>query len=373
MKILTVSNYFPNHAGGIEIVAKNLVENWRRQTSVHWAACVVDTWQDYQEGDIPLTAYNFTETRLGFPYPIPNLSSIKKIAEQVRWADIVHLHDCLYLSNLIAFLSAKFFSKPLITTQHIGIVPYQENYKVVLQWLAYQTFGRLVLNGSDKAIFINDKIRRWFTENIGLNQSQVLQNGVDHKIFYPAQSKTERSSIRKRIGYSEDDFIFLFVGRFTSKKGIDLILNIAHFFPDKKWLMIGSGDIPAMLNKGNNIKTLPYQSQIALRDFYIAANLFVLPSYGEGFPLSVQEALTCGLPAAVSQETASSLPDAPLIGLDIDSIPNIINSLDNTVSHPDILDELSRSSIEFAKQWDWDLVSSQYLKIFNKALQKIHK
>lgn len=368
MKILTISNYFPNHAGGIEIVAKNLVENWRGQHIVHWAACEVEAWQDRRKEDVPLTACNFTENRLGFPYPIPFPGSVIKIFNQVRWCDIVHLHDCLYLPNLIAFLFAKVFSKPLITTQHIGLVPYREKYKILLQTLAYKTLGKMVLKGSDEVICINEKIKKWFVETIGLRQTLVIHNGVDRRIFFPIQSKTEKSDIRKRMGYSEGDFILLFVGRFTQKKGIDIILEIARSRPDFKWLMVGSGDIPALKWGLNNLNVLPYQSQDKLREFYIAADLFVLPSQGEGFPLSVQEALMCGLPAAVSEETASSLPDAPLISLDIGSASNIIKALDNAAAQPDLLRILSGTSVDYSKKWDWHLISNDYLNCFKTVL-----
>lgn len=373
MKILTVSNYFPNHAGGIEIVAKNLVENWREQHSVRWAACEVEAWQSHQEDDIPLTACNFTETHLGFPYPIPFPSSVKKIIDQVLWCDIVHLHDCLYLSGLIAFLSAKVFSKPLVTTQHIGIVPYRERYKVLLQTTAYKTLGKMVLQGSDKVIFINEKTRKWFAETMGLRQTLVLHNGVDRKIFFPIKSKNEKSDIRKKMGYSENDFIFLFIGRFTQKKGVDTILEIARSRPNYKWLMVGSDNALASKWELKNVNVLPYQSQNKLRKFYIAADLFVLPSQGEGFPLSVQEALTCGLPVAVSEETASSLPDAPLLSLDIGATSNIINALENAAARSDLLNELSGVSVEYAKRWDWNLISKQYLENFDIAIQKTYR
>src|SRR5262245_21408299 len=97
MKILTLSNYFPNHPGGIEFVDLNLVSRWRKKHEVRWAACdVTSSPYDKSADNIPLPAHNFTEARLGFPYPIPSLNSIPTIVKQVKWSEIVHLHDCLY-------------------------------------------------------------------------------------------------------------------------------------------------------------------------------------------------------------------------------------------------------------------------------------
>lgn len=369
MNILTISNYFPIHAGGIEIVAKNLVERWRKEHHVRWAASETTLRQERHADDSSLVASNFTETYLGFPYPIPSLSSILKIIRHVHRCDIVHLHDCLYLSNIIAFLSAKALSKPVVVTQHISVVTYQEKYKNLLQIIAYKTIGRLVLEGSDEVVFINQKIRKRFQTTMKLSRTTVLENGVDHKIFLPSQSETEKLSIRKKLSYLENDIIFLFVGRFTQKKGVYIIREIAKSRPNYKWLMVGTGEVSVSNWGVENIKTFPYQPQDKLREFYVAADLFVLPSWGEGFPLSVQEAMTCGLPAAVSDETASSLPDAPLISLDIFSIPNIDKTLDDSLAQPNFLKELSTRSVNYAKRWDWNLISNQYLDEFRKFLQ----
>ena len=46
------------------------------------------------------------------------------------------------------------------------------------------------------------------------------------------------------------------------------------------------------------------------RSLYQAADLLVLPSVGEGFPLTVQEAMACGTPALLGEDTAAGCPEA---------------------------------------------------------------
>lgn len=371
MNILTISNYFPNHPGGVEIVAQNLVLQWRKNHIVRWAACDIPPRQRrHEEDDVPLRACNFSEDILGFPYPIPSLASISKIAREVRWCDIVHIHDCLYLANIIAYLISKILFKPIVLTQHIGPVPYREFYKNALQIIAYETIGRIVLGRSNEIIFINQMVENWFASKMKLPKTSLLQNGTDHKIFFPPADKSERRSARNRMGFSENDILFLFVGRFTQKKGVNLIYEMAKARPNYKWLMLGGGEISVSNWNLQNVRAFPHQPQKQLREFYIAADVFVLPSQGEGFPLAVQEALSCGLPAAVSDETAASLPDAPLISLDISSVPKLIKTIDGIVEKPGFLNLISRQSSEYAKRWDWEIVSNQYIEHFTETIHE---
>ncbi len=371
MNILTISNYFPNHPGGIEIVAQNLVLQWRENQIVRWAACDIPPRQrQHEEDDVPLRACNFSEDFLGFPYPIPSLASILKIIREVRRCDIVHIHDCLYLANIIAFFISKILFKPIVLTQHIGLVPYREFYKNALQIIAYETIGRLVLGGSNEIIFINQMVESWFASRMKLPKASLLPNGIDHKIFFPPADKSERRSARNRMGFSENDILLLFVGRFTQKKGVNLIYEIAKARPNLKWLMLGSGEINVFNWNLQNVSAFPHQPQKQLREFYIAADVFVLPSVGEGFPLSVQEALSCGLPAAVSGETAASLPDAPLISLDISSVSKLLKTIDGVLEKPGFLNLISRQSSEYAKRWDWEFVSNHYIEHFTETIHE---
>lgn len=369
MKILTISNFFPSHPGGIEIVAKNLVTLWRKNNEVHWVACNPVPDKNEPEGDnIPLESNNFTENFLGFPYPIPSLRSYRMIIDQVNWSEIVHIHDCLYLANIIAFIAAWYLSKPVIITQHVGPVRYKEAYKNLLQHFAYQTIGRLVLRNADRVTFINEKVELWFKEKVKVERTVIIQNGVDHTIFFPPTTE-EVQTTRIKLGISPNEKVLLFIGRFTHKKGLHIIRDIAIARPNYKWMILGSGEINVANWGLKNVYIFSHQPQEMLREFYIAANLFVLPSHGEGFPLTVQESMSCGVPAAVSEETAASLPDAPLICLNISSLAESLKTLDELVDNPHRLKQISIQSIEYAKQWDWDNIAGLYEKQFSDVIQ----
>ena len=365
MKILTLSNYFPEHMGGIEFVAMNLVKHWRARHQVSWMACdVKEHPHDSAADDIALPAFNFTENNLGFPYPIPWGKSLLEIFKHVKNSDVVHIHDCLYLANLLVFLASRWYRKPLMVTQHVALVPYREAYKNAVQKAAYHIIGRLVLERAESVVFISQRVKRWFEQYIKFHQQPLLiPNGVDREIFHPPEVG-ERVLIRDQLGFSPDHVVLLFVGRFAQKKGLGLIREIARARPGFRWLLIGRDELDPRTWNLPNVQVIPPQPQARLRQYYLAADLFILPSVGEGFPLAMQECLSCGLPAAVSSEIAEFVPDAPMIKIDERSLQLVLQTLDELFTRRESLDSLREAAAEYARRWDWANVASQYEDVF---------
>lgn len=367
MKIVTISNYYPEHSGGIEFVALNLVKRWRMRHQVRWLACEVKDFPHAREpDDVPLPSSNFTETRLGFPYPVPTGKSFFRIFEEIKRCDVVHIHDCLYPASIVAFLASRWHQKPLLVTQHVSLVQYSQAYKNMLQKLAYGTLGKLVLENAEQIVFISQRVKTWFEERMHFShETTLIPNGVDQSIFYPPTEDEQKTS-RFQLGFSPDENICLFVGRFTEKKGLNLVRKIAQERPHFQWVLIGREELDPREWKLGNVQVIPPIPQPELRQYYIAADLFVLPSVGEGFPLAVQEALSCGLPTAVSQETANYIPDAPLIKLDIAALSTILKTMDGLFTNKKQLIDLKKATAQYARKWDWTNVAQQYEDIFSR-------
>lgn len=367
MKILEISNYFPEHAGGIEFVALNLTTHWRERHRVRWMACDVKIRPHAAApDDVPLPALNFAEERLGFPYPIPIGNSLARIFHEVRNCDVVHIHDCLYLANVAAFIASRRYRKPLLATQHVGLVPYADAHKNLLQRAAYSSLGRIVLGSAEQVVFISQRVKNWFEARTKFRRAPLfIPNGVDARLFHPP-TREERITLREKLGIPQNETVLLFVGRFTQKKGLHRLHELVRARPAWNWMMIGSGEIEPREWRLPNLRVIPPVSQMDLRQYYATADLLVLPSVGEGVPLTVQEALACGLPVAVSMETSSHIHRSPLIELDIASPNSMLQTLDSIAVSRERRDALREASAEFARQWNWEIVARQYEVIFHE-------
>ena len=234
---------------------------------------------------------------------------MSRIKQQVAWSEVVHMHDCLYAVNVQTFVSARRQHRPVLLTQHIAKVPYTNPFIRGLQSVAYASLGRAVLSSVDQVAFETEEVRRWFEPRVHFRKPPVLiESGVDTDLFKPA-AEAERHAYRERLGISGDQPLLVFVGRFVEKKGIKLIRPVIEANPAWSWLFIGrAGDVDPQSWHLPNLRVIEALSHPELRNHYVAADLLVLPSLGEGFPVVAQEAMSCGLPTLLSAQTARGLP-----------------------------------------------------------------
>ncbi|NMP30452.1 glycosyltransferase family 4 protein [Thalassotalea sp. M1531] len=116
-------------------------------------------------------------------------------------------------------------------------------------------------------------------------------------------SANAREQLRTEYGISEDNFIFLFVGRLKYDKGIPELIAAfekLNFSQPAKLFIIGKDEdnlLPLVSNKSDVIFA-GFKTNVP--DFYSFADVLVLPSHREGFGNVIIEAAACNLPAIAS-------------------------------------------------------------------------
>ncbi len=122
-------------------------------------------------------------------------------------------------------------------------------------------------------------------------------------------------SLEIKQSYSANGPLILFVGTLIPRKGIfPLIIaakELKKYHPEFKLLVIGEGDLMADIqsfinenNLSNSITLLGGISNDKLPTYFATSDIFILPSFSEGFPLVVMEALSSGTNVVVSNISA---------------------------------------------------------------------
>lgn len=300
MRILTVSHFFEGHGGGIERVAGQLCRQFAQlgATSV-WAASNADPPPTGGVEAVALGCVNPTERLTGLPMPIPGARGILALAREIKRSDAVLIHDALYVTSVLAMLLAKARGKRVILIQHIAGIPFASPVLRRIMGAANALITQPMLRAADVRVFISDSVRQELIGG-GSQPSELMFNGVDGAIFHPVD-RAIRAASTGRI---------LFVGRYVEKKGLAVLRALAALRPDLTFLLAGSGPVhPAEWGLAN-VQDLGPQTPEALADLYRSADLLLLPSVGEGFPLVIQEAMACGLPVICGAPSNRADPDA---------------------------------------------------------------
>jgi glycosyltransferase involved in cell wall biosynthesis len=370
VRILLVTHFYPSHGGGVERVAEQLARQMQAQGhEVAWAAGDLDPPPGVDVATaLPMRSLNTIEGLTGFPYPLWSVGSLRRLALAVHAADAVHVHDAIYLGSLVAAWLAGRAGKPLIVTQHIGTVPLPRWLRPALA-LANRVGAHVVLRRARGVAFISPAVQAYF-ESIGgpSARHRHVPNGVDCGIFHPGTQ--HRADLKAALGLDPGRPVLVFVGRFVPKKRLHLLRRMAEGAPPHwQWLVVGRGPEDPRSWGLPQVRVLDAMPHAALAEHYRAADLLVLPSHGEGFPLVVQEAMACGVPPAITAEVAAGgalpaglwvrLPDDPADYAQA-GVEALRAALDTP---PPLVEARRRACAELAAgAWSWEQAASAHLR-----------
>jgi glycosyltransferase involved in cell wall biosynthesis len=381
-KLCVVTHTFLPHVGGIERV---VYEQCKRLMQKQFEPMVLThrnyTDKNYVFDGIRVQCYDSVNIgfRLGIPYAIPHISSLKTFLETVKSNDLIHVHGHPYLSSLIAAKIAKRYSKPLVLTQHNTFIEYNNIWDTV-EKLNDLAVGKQVLKEADKIIVVSNATKNYVL-SLGADPEKVrvIHNGVDLERFKPLSGVKEE--MRRKLGIPKDASVVLTVRRLVYKNGIDTLLESAEIAvknnPKLVFVVVGKG--PDFEEVKEKIVQLGMQRKFRLTGFvpdeelplyYNVADLFALPSKsGEGLPLVALEAMASGLPVVATNVGGTSEVMSEDYGKLVP--PNSPNSLAEAVlefscKDLSVLTKDLRTMIE--QKYSWDQNVEKLGKIYEELI-----
>jgi len=364
VRVLQVSSYAPPHLGGLETCAAGLFSGLReRDVQVRWLFSDVPSLPPSPE-TIRIPASNLIERLTGIPVPIPSLSSLSQFAREVRSADVVHVHDLMYLNSVFAVAFARWFRKPVLITLHIWRVPYRNPLLRAVQAIAHRVLGSYCLKHASLVVACNREVARNL-DAVAKSETRFIANAMSDGFRVPEEeiSRDNWRQLRDSLALPAADHVVLFAGRFVSKKGLHLIRAVAARMPDVFFVMCGSGPIDPKTWRLRNVRVAGPLPQDALKKYFLASDLLLLPSRGEGFPMVIPEAMACGLPCSILPETWAGFGEHSELFLLLDET-RIEQQLEEFLkSAPDF--ERRRAISAFARsQWSRSTAVDQYLDAY---------
>ncbi len=253
----------------------------------------------------------------------------------------------------------------------------------------YPNYRPLTLNLTKKAISDMDQLisvsraLKFVAENIALpkREIEVVYMGCDINKFI--NNKESRKNIREKLVIFPKEIVLLFVGSLLKQKGIfDLVEAFNQVFKKYKNLrliFVGKGfaynEIVYRVNKlqlENKVCIVGEKSHDKIPDWLNVSDIFVFPSYNEGLPNAVIEAMACSKPVIATR--VGGIPEAVRDGKsgiliergDIKALSNAINYLIKNKQKRISMGNKGRQIIE--EKFTWDRSSIILRKIYERVL-----
>lgn len=146
---------------------------------------------------------------------------------------------------------------------------------------------------------------------LGVKREKVtyIPNFVSKDTFYPLPDE-ERIKWRQKIGFTADQYIILGVGQVQERKGVWDFIKLAEQNPQWQFVWTGGFSFGAMTagyeelkrvvdNPPENLTFTGIVDRSEMNAYYNMADVFLLPSYTELFPMSALEAFSTGTPTVL--------------------------------------------------------------------------
>ena len=218
---------------------------------------------------------------------------------------IYHAHD-IGAAGWLAVIARYLLSGCCIVKVRGGRRLYEKRFSTGVARWRFSTLLRLV----DRIVVVNSGVEKYL-DSLGISTTRIVRipNAVDTRWFHPVPIE-QKLAARKRLGLDTNKTVVLYVGRLAPLKGVDVLLNAWTLMPvdvqgNTVLVLVGDGqERDSLLEKisslGVSESVLMTGMRQNVREYYWAANIFVLPSRTEGLSNALVEAMACGLPVVAS-------------------------------------------------------------------------
>jgi len=354
--------------GGAEGFAYELTERLalRERFEIHVFA------NQHRRGKAPISFHKVPILR--FPRFMRQISFAHLAERQIRQGrfDLVHSHDRMFRMNLLTmhgiphetWIRHARHKRPSLFDRSVAWVERKGLYGRNIQ---------MILPVSD---LVKEALLKVYAVPEG--RIRVIHPGISKERFASLDKERCRRTIRERHGLLNDHVVALFVGMNFEIKRLRLVMEgLADAIqgqdgiPNLKLLVVGKGNIgpyQALARRLGIIDRVIFAGvSREVETYYLASDIFIMPSVFDTFGMAVLEAMAAGLPVIITQTVgARDLVRDGVSGfiLDQDPAPGDLGSRIALLMDPDLRTRMGDIAHRTAVQHTWDQVADQMEAVY---------
>lgn len=265
---------------------------------------------------------------------------------------------------------------------YVHFLPDTLEGSIKLPGVAKKVFYQYVIDfykRMDQIVVVNpifiDKLAEY---GIDRNKIRYIPNFVAKSEFYE-QTQAKKNATRQELGIPQDKFVVFGDGQVQARKGVDDFAKLAEANPDYQFIWAGGFSFGKITDGYDHFKQLVENppknltftgiiDRENLVDYLNMADLFLLPSFDELFPMSVLEAFSCGTPVLLRDlDLYRAIIDGYyLAGKDF---AEMNEQLRFAATHPEVLARQQELSRKASQQYSEDHLAEIWRDFYQEQYQ----
>ena len=342
----------------------------------------------FRAGKLPAAPYRLIKSPIGFfRLLVDGFRVARKVGRFIAENEfnVIHIHFPFAVSILVTF--NKKIREKVVYTAHIGEETKRFNLASGLP-LALRFFSPdlYLMRRARKSVILNEPLKsKLALKGIREDSLEVIPNGVeveDYRVF----SEDEINRVKEKYDVTGRTTV-MFAGTITPRKGVETLMKAAEIVINQQsrrdvlFLLVGNLSIDKdfaektkeyVRNRSleSNVKFTGFVSCEELGVLYAACDIFVLPSFEEGFGLVLTEAMASGKPLIASNVGGIPMQikdgwNGFLVepGNDKQLAEKIVHLLDHAAERR-VMGSNSRRLAE--REFDWKKIAKKYIEIYEE-------
>lgn len=198
-----------------------------------------------------------------------------------------------------------------------------------------------------------------------LESNDILENPI---------SGEEKKFYKSKLGIAQDKIV-LYVGQFIKRKGIDFLLeSIQNSNPKVAYYFIGGQITEEYQNiierkSLTNIYFIDFMDKNNLKEYFFAADLFVLPTREDIWGLVINEAMAAGLPVITTKGCVAGLE---LLSnnqniVEVDNYIELGNAINTYMSNFDLCQEEANRNLKIVRNYTFEYMAKKHIEIIHQV------
>lgn len=308
----------------------------------------------------------------------------KEFNQQVNNFDVVHIHEVWHYIQLAAANAAIRHKVPYVFTPRASLEPWRMRYKGWKKYLYFMLFGKRIMSHAACMHAVADAETDGFHRLGFRGTSIVVNNGIDPDEFSVMPGPEEAEQFWPAM---KNKRVVLFLSRISPEKGIDQLIPAWEAiskndkYADTLLVLAGPDDRGYRKHVQEQLGQLNLSGRVLLTGMVTGkdklalisrADIYVLPSYSEGFSNSILENLAASKPVLITP--GCNFPEVVAAGAGFCVEPhrdNLMNGLERLLDMPkDELEAMGkRGRTMVMENYTWEIAARKLITVYQAILK----